>query len=1430
MTSAEENARTAGRDGAPKPAHPEPPFRRTALARYGTAVAFVLLAAGARAGLDPVLHGKFPFLTFLLAVIGAAWFGGFGPSLLAAGLGGLAAAYLFLPPQYSLLVDHPDDQLALLMYAIATGGVCLFGRAVERSALQSEGHRRRLEREVGERRRAEEELRLSRQRLELAQQAARIGTFEWDVRTDAVSWSGSEEELYGLPRGGFGGRYESWRAAVHPDDRDRAHADVQRAVAGRAPLDTEFRVVWPDGTVRWLAAQGQVFCDERGAPRVMLGVNQDVTDRKQAERLLDRYRLLSERARDIVLFVRPDGRIAEANAAAVAAYGYDRDTLLTLTIHDLRDPATASLIPAQMALADDRGVSFETVHRRKDGRTFPVEVSSCGAEVGGERLLLSIVRDATDRKLAERRRNARLAVTQILAEAGTLPEAAPRMLRVVCESLGWDLGSLWAIDRKRHELHCAEVWHGPDAGVGRFVEATRAAAYAPGVGLPGWVWQSGAPVWVPDFSREAAFPRAQAATADGLRAAFGCPVVLGGQVLGVLDFYSREAREPDPDLLEMMATLGGQVGQFLERRQAEARLREETRVTETLHRIGSRLAAELDLHRLVQLVTDEATRLTDARFGAFFYNVHDERGESYTLHTLAGAPREAFDRFPPPRVTALFEPTFRGRGVVRLDDVTQDPRYGQNAPHRGMPEGHLPVRSYLAVPVASRSGEVLGGLFFGHPQAGVFTARHERLVVGIAAQAAVAIDNARLYQRTQESEQRFRQLAEHVSDVFWVCEPDPRRVLYVNPAFEAVWGRSCQSLYDDPRSFLAGVHPDDRPRVAYALDRQARGETTAEEYRVLRPDGSPRWVWERGYPVRDEAGRVARVVGVAEDVTERKRDERALRFLSDASEALAGPVDPEGTMQKVAALAVPLFADWCAVDLAGPDGRLRRVAVAHTDTEKVRLAHELQGRYPPDPDAPRGAAHVARTGRPELVAEIPDGLLVEVARDEGHLRLMRELGLRSYICVPLGARGQVLGVVSFVSAESGRRYDAADLRYATELARRAGVALENAGLYAELREADRRKDEFLATLAHELRNPLAPIRNAVAILKGPCANGADAARARDMMERQLRHLVRLVDDLLDVSRIVRGKIELRTEPVELRAAVESAVETAQPLIDAQGHALAVSLPAGPVWLEADAVRLSQVIANLLTNAAKYTEPGGRIDLAAERVGDEAVVRVSDTGIGIEPELLPRVFEPFVQEGRSAARAQGGLGIGLTLVRGLVQMHGGSVSAHSEGPGRGSEFVVRLPAPRGGGGRATDESRGIDSSVTLPPPPLGAKRVLVVDDNADAAESLAVLLRMAGHTVATAHTGPQALEAARAARPEVVVLDIGLPGMDGYEVARRLREQAGCERALLVALTGWGQEEDRRRSREAGFDLHLVKPVELEEMLSVLAAAGAPAGA
>jgi PAS domain S-box-containing protein len=426
---------------------------------------------------------------------------------------------------------------------------------------------------------------------------------------------------------------------------------------------------------------------------------------------------------------------------------------------------------------------------------------------------------------------------------------------------------------------------------------------------------------------------------------------------------------------------------------------------------------------------------------------------------------------------------------------------------------------------------------------------------------------------------------------------------------------------------------------------------------------------------------------------------------------------------------------------------------------------------------------------------IPVIVLSARAGEEARLEGLHR-GADDYLVKPFSARELLGRVAAMLQSDDIRRRALEALRQSREA----------------LREADRRKDEFLATLSHELRNPLAPLANGLHVLRLKGDDVAAIGPLREIMERQLHHLVRLVDDLLEMSRITRGTFELRRERVALATLVRNAVETSEPHVRAGRHRLDLDLPDEPLWLEGDPVRLAQIVSNLLNNAAKYTDDGGSITLAAAREGDHAVIRVRDNGCGIAPDALSRIFEMFSRESPAGGRAQSGLGIGLTLARRLAEMHGGTIEARSEGLGRGAEFVVRLPL-------AEATERTTASGKT--PAALSPMRILVVDDNRDAATSLAVVLRMLGSDVRVAHDGHSAIDAFASSDPAVVLLDIGMPGMNGYEVARTLRARFPERRAALVALTGWGQEDDLRKAREAGIDHHLIKPADVEALQELL---------
>ncbi len=794
---------------------------------------------------------------------------------------------------------------------------------------------------------------------------------------------------------------------------------------------------------------------------------------------------------------------------------------------------------------------------------------------------------------ARRRLAIRDAVNTVLVASVALSDAVPKVLRATCQSLNWTFGGLWLIDPDSSVLRCANIWIRAGANCSAFEQMTRSISFPRGVGLPGRIWSSGQPAWIPDVVNDDNFPRAEVAEKASLHAAFGFPIVVEGEMFGVVEFFSQEIRRPDQDLLKTIASLGNQLGQFIKRKRAE----------EALRASEARKAAMLDSALDGIISIDHQGRVIE-------FNPAAERMFGYRREQAFGQPLA--ELIIPPRLREGHR-----RGLVHYLATGQGPVLNQRI--------ELPaVRSDgIEFPVELSITRMFGD---GLP---IFTSYIRD--VSPQKQAALAVE---------ESERRFARFMQHLPGLAWSKDLEGRYV-FANEAALKVWGKTMAELY---------------------------GKTDLE---IFPP-------------------------------------ETAACFQENDRLALAS----ESGLQTIETL-------------------------DHGDGD---IHHSIVSKFAiPGPD-----------GNPALVG----GMAVDVT--------------------------------------------------------------ERMKMEESLKDADRRKDEFLATLAHELRNPLAPISNALHILRLSGDLPPAAERVRDIMERQVNHLLRLVEDLLEVSRVTRGKIDLRKEPVELARVIESAVDTSRPLIDAAGHQLAISLSPDVIILDADPVRLVQVISNLLNNAAKYTETGGQIWLSAQRDGNEVVISVRDNGMGISADMLPRVFDMFAQVDPSLKRAHSGLGIGLTLSKNLVQMHGGQIEARSKGPGQGSEFIVRLPLgaipPR-----APSQLPVSPDKKTLP-----VRRILVVDDTHAAVFILGRLLEALGQHVRTAGSGAAALEIVQHERPDVVISDIAMPNMDGYELAARLRQMPAMDGVVLVALTGYGQDTDRRRARESGFDFHLVKPAGLEALQELLA--------
>ncbi|HVG21246.1 MAG TPA: PAS domain S-box protein, partial [Blastocatellia bacterium] len=661
------------------------------------------------------------------------------------------------------------------------------------------------------------------------------------------------------------------------------------------------------------------------------------------------------------------------------------------------------------------------------------------------------------------------------------------------------------------------------------------------------------------------------------------------------------------------------------------------------------------------------------------------------------------------------------------------------------------------------------------------------------------------------------------------------------------WNAGAEKMYGYTAGEVVGRHisvlaPDERrEEINRILETLRRGERVYHHETVrVRKDGRQLNVSLSISPIKNPEGEVIAASTIARDITEHKRTQEALEFLAEAGGVLAGSLDYEATLANVARLTVPRLADWCGVEMVEEDGHSRPLAVAHSDPAKVEFARELSRRYPPDPDAPIGVPNVLRTGKSEFYPEVSDEMLAAVARDEEHLKLIRELGMKSAMVVPLVARGRTHGTITLVAAESGRRYDKADLALAEDLASRAAFAVDNARLYreahrarAEAEEANRAKDEFLATVSHELRTPLNAIVGWAHMLRHNKFDEPTTERALETIERNSRSQARLIEDILDVSRIITGKLRLEVHPIDLTPVIEAAIDAVRPAADAKEIRLQTILDprAGPV--SGDPSRLQQVVWNLVSNAVKFTPRAGRIQVRLERVNSHVEIIVSDTGQGIAADLLPHIFDRFRQGDSSSTRVHGGLGLGLAIVRHLVELHGGTVQAWSPGDGRGATFAVKLPLlvlHRGveDGGRIHPTAGGPASADA---PSLDGLRVLVVDDEPDTRDMLKLMIEQFGAEVKVTASSAEALDELERWKPNILVSDIEMPGEDGYSLIRKIRS-LGPERGgaiAAVALTAYARAEDRMRSLAAGYQMHLAKPAEPVELAIVIGSLAGPGG-
>jgi PAS domain S-box-containing protein len=998
-------------------------------------------------------------------------------------------------------------------------------------------------------------------------------------------------------------------------------------------------------------------------------------------------------------------------------------------------------------------------------------------------------------------------LTETLSSVVEPDEAVRVMVLAGRNALGAAAGFAWLLREPDTLVLTAAQYDREPARLAEFRAIPRS------VRLPVWdVLQRGRPLMFETFSAMATeYPLAVGPTDTPFRAWAVLPISVAGRSIGAVVFSFAEERRFGDEDRELLTAMIGQASSALERcRLLDSERRALAREGQ-LHVLAARLSSALLPEQVATIACEQVVSVLGASCGAagvlvegtvHVLGVAGERDEA-TFRELADLPLDA--------AVPLAEAIRRGELVWCGSEAELGERY---APLRETWE-RMGIRAWGAAPFAfeGRTSGALAIAFRGERTLD----DGERQFVHAAGQLAVqALERARLYEAHRASEERLRiALGAARAGTFTLDLKTGRAVR--DASYRALLG----TTEEESRGFER-THPDDRSLADVQFERALREGTPYEpEVRLRRDDGSYFWVRAHGRVIRRVDGAPASLAGVVVDIDDKKRasleaeeERRVNETFYRLGSSFASELDQGRLIRLITDEITRLVGAQVGAFFApGTDG-----------APSVRLAVS-----PRESEPPRGleASPLLRATLVEQrVLRIDDAVPSHESGGRPEVPAA-ESELRSYLAVPVLARsGEAFGALLFGHAGPGR-FTSKHERLAAGIAVQSAVALENARLYRTVREqkdqlefaverarlADRRKDEFLAMLGHELRNPLAPIATALALMDLKAPNTLTKERA--VIHRQVDHLKRLVDDLLDVSRITRGKIELSREVLELGSVLTKSVETVSPLFEQRQQRLFIDVPRIGLLVDADAMRLGQVFDNLLSNAAKYSDVGAEIRVQARDLGERIEVDVSDPGLGIAPELAPRLFDLFVQGERAIDRSQGGLGIGLAIVKSLSELHGGSVRVASDGLGRGSTFTLTLPRARAS---VPKTELGLTASLG---PAAHSARVLIVDDNTDAALTLREFMASLGHQTAVAHDGVEALELARTFLPTVALVDIGLPLLDGYEFARRMRQRLGKDQLVLVAVTGYGQDEDRARAREAGFDHHLVKPIELRGLSKLL---------
>jgi PAS domain S-box-containing protein len=1135
----------------------------------------------------------------------------------------------------------------------------------------------------------------------------------------------------------------------------------------------------------------------------------------------ERFRLLVESVRDYAIFILdPNGIVSSWNIGAERIKGYKADEIVGQSFAKFYPPedVASGKLERELDIARREGRYEEDGWRvRKDGSKFWAHVvitalRDPGGEVVG---FAKVTQDLTERVRAEKQRatlaqnehttgllGRLLGLSGALAAAQTPQDVAEVAVVTGLESLGARTASFFRVDDDDMLLVAAKGLEPDVAEKWRKVPASLDT-----------------PMGASLRTRTVQFAETHVVA---------LPLESAGEVVAVVA-YQFDPRPFPEEERALLRTLAAQIGQALDRATAYLREREAHDRLAVLMELSNGLSRTLTVDDVARVVIERGMMMSRADTCTLY--TYDEAAGVLHLIGERGCSPEIIERIRRIDTTSV-SPIYATVQTRRALFAETAEEYAKLVPEVARMTASGPrAQAFWSSPLIAE-GRPIGLLGMGFYEPRRIPPEMRNLVEAFSRQCAEAMLRATRLETERFSRARLATTLRSIGDAVIATDVNGA-VTMMNPVAEkATQWPEAEARGRPLAEVFRIVNEQTRAVVQSPVDKVLElGAIVglANHTVLVRRDGTELPIEDSGAPIKaEESAPVEGVVLVFRDVAEQKAAEARRTFLAEATATLAESLEYQVTLARVARLAVPRLADWCAVDIVTDEALPKRLAVAHVDPAKVKYAHELEQKYPSDPNAPTGVPNVLRTGKSELYSDIPDELLVASTKDAEHLRVARELGLRSAMIVPLVARGRTLGAITFVMAESGRRYDTDDLAFADDLARRFAIAIENAELYRAERSArqsadvaNRAKDEFLAIVSHELRTPLNAILGWAKLMSQREFDEARRARAVETIERNAVAMAQLIEDLLDMSRIVSGKMRIDPQPVSLDAVVAAALDSIKPAADAKGIEITTHLHETIPTVLGDAARLQQVVWNLLSNAVKFTAKGGHVDVTASTSSDAAIVRVKDDGVGIARDFLPYVFDPFSQEDARITRARGGLGLGLAITRQLVELHGGRIEVTSEGEGRGATFTLALPIRPHDEQRAesTAEMRGRVSS-----PALHNLRVLVIDDERDARELVQAILADRGCDVTLASSVDEGLAILDTRLPDVVLADISMPNRDGYDFIRELRARTSERGGDLpaAALTAYARAEDKTRMLAAGYSLHVPKPIDPNELVDVVA--------